>query len=57
MNRYVEREAAREAFLQQAREAWQEYRDTGLHVSSEEVLGWLATWGEDVEKEAPVCHE
>ena len=57
MNGYVDREATREALLRQAREAWQEYRDTGLHVSAEEVLRWLATWGGEVEKEAPVCHE
>lgn len=54
---YVEREEAREAFLQQARDAWQEYRETGLHASAEEVLAWLATWGGEVETATPVCHE
>ena len=53
----VEREEARDAFLQQARDAWQEYRETGLHASAEEVLEWLATWGTESETAAPGCHE
>ena len=57
IRQYVEREEARDAFLQQARDAWQEYRETGLHASGEEVLEWLATWGEESETAAPVCHE
>ena len=54
---YVEREEARDAFLRQARDAWLEYRETGLHASTEEVLAWLATWGGESETNAPVCHE
>ena len=57
IRQYVEREEARDAFLQQARDAWQEYRETGLHASGEEVLDWLATWGGESETAAPVCHE
>ena len=40
---YVEREEARDTFLQQARDAWQEYRETGLHASADEVVAWLDT--------------
>ena len=54
---YVEREEARDAFLRQARDAWQEHRETGLHASAEEVLGWLDTWGAESETAAPACHE
>ena len=57
IRQYLEREEARDAFFQQARDAWQEYRETGLHASSEEVLAWLATWGDESETAAPVCHE
>ena len=53
----LEREEARDAFLQQARDAWQEHRQTGLQASAEEVLEWLATWGGESETAAPVCHE
>ena len=54
---YVEREEARDASLQQARDVWQEYRETGLHASAEEVLAWLDTWGGESETAAPACHE
>lgn len=54
---YVEREEARDTFLQQARDAWQEYRETGLHASADEVLAWLDTWGGESETAAPACHE
>ena len=57
IRQYVEREEARDEFLRQARDAWLEYRETGLHVSAEEVLAWLATWGGESEVAAPVCHE
>ena len=57
IRQYVEREEARDAFLLQARDAWQEYRETGLHASGREVLTWLATWGGESETAAPACHE
>lgn len=55
--RYIEREEAREAFLQTAREAWEEYRDTGLHSTEQEVFDWLAAWGSESEPPCPACHE
>ncbi len=57
IRQYVEREEARDAFLRAALDAWEEYRETGLHASSEEVLAWLATWGRESETAAPACHE
>ena len=54
---YVEREEKRETFKQDAKKAWQEYRETGLHVTGDEVIDWLETWGEENEKAAPVCHK
>lgn len=57
VRQYVEREEARDAFLRQARDAWQEHRQTGLQACAEEVLEWLATWGGESETAAPVCHE
>ena len=49
IRQYVEREVARDA--------WQEYRETGLHASAEEVLAWLDTWDSDSETGSPACHE
>jgi len=53
---YVEREEQREAFHQEAMKAWEEYKDTGLHVTGAEVIEWLKTWGTDHESAAPTCH-
>lgn len=57
IGQYVEREEKREAFRQDALKAWQEYQETGLHVSGEEVLAWLETWGSEDELPAPICHK
>jgi predicted transcriptional regulator len=57
ISQYVEREEKRAAFRQGAVNAWNEYQETGLHVTGEEVVAWLDTWGEEQEKAAPVCHK
>ncbi|MFA5241485.1 MAG: CopG family ribbon-helix-helix protein [Sulfuricella sp.] len=57
IQQYVEREEKREAFQQDAINAWQEYQETGLHVTGDEVIAWLDTWGEENEKPAPLCHK
>ena len=54
---YVEREEARDAFLRQVRDAWQEYRETGLRSSAGEVLAWFDTWGGESEMAAPAFHD
>ena len=53
---YVEREEAKDRFRQEALESWEEYQQTGLHLTGEEVQDWLSTWGTDQEAEAPQCH-
>ena len=57
ISQYVEREEKRESFRQDAINAWNEYQETGLHVSGDEVIAWLGTWGEEIEQAAPVCHK
>ncbi len=54
---YVEREEKREQFRRDALESWREFQETGLHVTGDEALAWLETWGADEEKEPPLCHE
>lgn len=53
---YVAREEKREVFKQEALRAWNEYQQTGLHLTFEEADAWLAKLeaGEDVEP--PGCH-
>ncbi len=57
VRQYVEREEKRQAFQQEARAAWDEFQETGLHVSGDEVIAWLETWGDENEKPAPQCHK
>ncbi|OCX67740.1 CopG family transcriptional regulator [Acidithiobacillus thiooxidans] len=54
---YVEREEKREAFRQGTLKAWEEYQETDLHVTGDEVIAWLETWGDDNEQTAPACHK
>ena len=56
ITQYIEREEKREALRQDAIKAWNEYRETSLHVTGDEVVAWLDTWGEANEKAAPQCH-
>lgn len=53
---YVEREEKREAFRQETLAAWQEYQETGLHATAEEVERRLESWGTDRERSTPECH-
>lgn len=57
ISQYVEREEKREAFRQDALKAWDEFQETGLHATAEEVDQWLASWGTDNELPAPTCHK
>ena len=57
INQYVDREEKRESFRQDAVNSWNEYQETGLHVTGDEVIQWLNTWGTDDEKDAPECHQ
>lgn len=57
IQQYVEREEARESFRQEAEASWEAYRQTGRHLTGEEVSEWLNGWGTASEKEIPDCHE
>ncbi|KPF81957.1 CopG family transcriptional regulator [alpha proteobacterium AAP38] len=56
IQQYVEREEAREDFKQEALASWAAYKETGMHLTGEEVRGWLGTWGTDGEEAVPECH-
>jgi predicted transcriptional regulator len=56
IEQYVEREEKREAFNREAVEAWEEYQATGLHVTHEEMIAWLESWGTENELPPPECH-
>jgi len=54
---YVVKEEKREQLRRDALMAWDEYQENGLHVSGDEVIAWLKTWGEEDEQDAPTCHK
>jgi predicted transcriptional regulator len=56
IRQYVDREEARESFHQEALLSWQEYRETGLHLTGDELIAWLEGWGTDKETAFPECH-
>ena len=57
ITQYVEREDKRESFRKAAIRSWEEYQDSGLHVTGTEVQDWLNTWGTDNEEDTPKCHQ
>lgn len=56
IRQYVEREEKREAFRQDAINAWNEYQATGLHVTMPEADAWLAKLEAGKDAEPPECH-
>lgn len=56
INQYLEREEKRQSFYDDAREAWEEYQATGLHVTLEEADAWLAELEAGNDVEPPACH-
>jgi predicted transcriptional regulator len=57
IRQYLDREEARESFKREALASWQEYKETGQHLTGDEVSAWLDTWGAEQEKTVPPCHE
>ena len=56
IEQYIKREEKRETFRKETLKAWEEYQETGLYVTADEVIAWLETWGEIDEKATPACH-
>lgn len=53
---YLEREEQLEQFRDEMQTAWEDYQETGLHVTGKEVFTWMETWFTDNEAPAPKCH-
>ena len=56
ISQYVEREEKREAFRRATLSAWEEYQDTGMHLTGEEVDTWMAKLEAGEDAELPTCH-
>jgi predicted transcriptional regulator len=57
ISQYVDREEKRAAFRKDTLKAWDEYQQTGLHVTATEVDTWLASWGTENPLPTPICHK
>jgi predicted transcriptional regulator len=53
---YLDQEETRMKRNQEAQAAWKHYQDTGLHVTGEEAMAWMKSWGTPDELPKPVCH-
>ena len=56
LREYVEREEKKMQFQQEAITAWQDFQQDGLHLTGDEVMAWLNSWGTKQETEIPKCH-
>lgn len=57
IEQYVTREEQREAFRQEALEAWNHFQSTGLHVIGPEADAWLGELEAGNDVEPPACHD
>lgn len=56
IEQYVAREEKREAFRQEALDAWNDYQATGRHLTGAEADAWLAELEAGNDVEPPQCH-
>ena len=54
---FIEQEERIEAERKEAIASYEDYLETGLHVTVDEVDEWLESWGADNEKDKPLCHK
>jgi predicted transcriptional regulator len=56
IEQYVEREEKREQFRLDTLAAWEDFHTTGLHLTDEEVDGWITKLESGEDAPAPECH-
>lgn len=54
---YIQQLENRDKLATAAEQSWQKYRTTSKHLTGEELISWLETWGTDTEKSIPACHK
>lgn len=50
---YLDKEEEAEKRNQEADEAWEDYKQSGLGVDNDSMLAWLDSWGTDKEAQCP----
>ncbi len=53
---YIEAQEEQIRRNQEADAAWKHYQDTGLHITGEEAMAWIRSWGTPNQLPKPVCH-
>jgi len=53
---YLEKQEEEMRRDQEANASWKHYQDTGLHVTGEEAIAWIKSWGTPNQLPKPVCH-
>ncbi|MFN4277360.1 MAG: hypothetical protein ACK4FJ_13755 [Ferrovibrio sp.] len=54
---FPDRKEARESFKREALGAWQDFQETGLHITGDELGTWLESWGTGQERDPPKPHD
>jgi predicted transcriptional regulator len=57
ISEYLGREEARQSFREEASRAWRDYKETGFHVTHEEVDAWVESLGTRRPKRRPKWHK
>ena len=57
VSEYLGREEMRQSFRDEAARAWQDYKETGLHVTQDEVDTWIDSLGTRKPKRRPKWHK
>ena len=57
VSEYLGREEMRQSFRDEAAHAWQDYKETGLHVTRDEVDTWIDSLGARKPKRRPKWHK
>lgn len=53
---HIERLKAKQAYDRQAIQAYQDYQDTGLHITLHEFTDWVDSLATDTPQAIPPCH-
>ncbi|SIT67199.1 Predicted transcriptional regulator [Ectothiorhodosinus mongolicus] len=56
ITQYVDREEKREAFRRETLNAWEAFRENGLHVTADEADAWMAQLEQGHDLEPPDAH-
>lgn len=54
---YIVREEARQSLIDEAKTSWKEYKETGSHITLEELGSWVSSLQNNPKNSIPSCHE